>query len=144
VARGDVSDQSPVIGSDDGADDAQPSPLLYERRGGGEHAIFPVADEVRIERDPLWKASSPWRDLSLASGQHGGTNVREPQHRASVNDAEWIQDAGLDRHFTNDPLRRLLRDRELDGAFDFHVRTPAAMTSERRGDDTMVSVKAAP
>src|SRR3546814_18940532 len=65
-------------------------------------------------------------DLGLAERQHGRANIGEPQNRAGMCDAEWIEDAGLHRHLAADLIGGLRRDDEADIASDLHCGSPKA------------------
>jgi hypothetical protein len=120
MASSDVRNEPPVFARYSRAHDAQLATAFDERRYGLEDPGLLVSQEVRVQTDAKRKSCATRDELGLARHKNSGADIREPQHRTGVHDAERIEDAGLDWHLPDDALCRMLCDREFNCPGYFH------------------------
>lgn len=128
VARRYVGDEASAFAGNGRADHAHLPAALDECGRRLENAVLMVSQKARIEIDREREVRRARDDLGRAGHEDRGADVGKPEHGARVGDAERIEDAGLHRHFADDPFRGLLGDRELDMTGDFHCAVPVAST----------------
>src|SRR3546814_2777207 len=92
-----IGDEAIAVTGDGGADYAELTPTLHEHRAGAKRAVLLIAEQRSAEVDRQRKAAGTGLDLGLAERQHGRANIGEPQNRAGMCAAAWIEDAGIDR-----------------------------------------------
>src|SRR3546814_20575738 len=89
-----IGDEAIAVTGDGGADYAELTPTLHEHGAGAKRAILLIAEQRSAEVDRQRKAAGTGLDLGLAERQPGRANIGEPQNRAGMCDAEWIEEIG--------------------------------------------------
>src|SRR5512135_3238125 len=88
VARGHVRHELVARAVHGGAHHAHRAPVLHERRHRAERALGLVAEEIGVQADREREALHSLAGPTGTHGEHGRRDVRHPEERPSVHDAE--------------------------------------------------------